>query len=146
MSARIGSAGARRQRSARSTGLAARPGMTLIEIMIAMLIMTGVLLALGSFTAKFAQAASQAHFIMNANEIAVARLDAVRQQPTYTAIDTLASTDTMRADKLLYTVKTSFVRIGGGATDLVDYKIVTVNVSYKEMRKVVTKSTAITAF
>jgi hypothetical protein len=58
----------------------------------------------------------------------------------------MARTDTVRADKLLYTVTTWSLRVGGTPTDLVDYKIVTVNVSYKQMRKVVTKSTAIAAF
>ena len=58
-----------------------KKGMTLVEVIVAMMLLVGVVLVLGGFSAKFAQASNQAHLIVLANELAATRLDAVRQQP-----------------------------------------------------------------
>ena len=123
-----------------------RAGMTLVEVIVAMMLLVTVILVLGSFSAQFAQATGQAHLIILANELAATRLDAARQQPTYAAIDSLAHTDTVKADFSAYAVKTQMLRIGGGPTDTVDYKLVTVTVTHPAMRKSVTKTTAVAAF
>lgn len=120
--------------------------MSLVEVIVAMLLLVTVILVLGGFSAKFAQATGQAHLIVLANELAATRLDAVRQQPTYAAIDSLVQTDTVKADFSTYTVRTQMVRIGGAVTDSVDYKLVTVTVTHPAMRKTVTKTTAVAAF
>jgi type II secretory pathway pseudopilin PulG len=125
----------------------ARKGMTLVEVIVAMMLLVGVVLVLGGFSAKFAQASNQAHLIVLANEIAAARLDVVRQQPTYVALDTLVvANDSVRADASWYKVQTQKTRIGGGVLDSVDYKMFTVTVTHPMMRKVVTKTTAVAAF
>ena len=123
-----------------------RKGMTLVEVIVAMMLLVTVILVLGSFSAQFAQATGQAHLIVEANELAATRLDAVRQQPTYAAIDSLAHTDTVKADFSAYQVKTQMLRVGGGVTDTVDYKLVTVTVTHPAMRKTITKTTAVAAF
>lgn len=123
-----------------------KKGMTLVEVIVAMMLLVGVVLVLGGFSAKFAQASNQAHLIVLANEIAATRLDAVRQQPTYISIDTLVRTDTVKADFSSYTRRTQIVRVGGAVTDSVDYKLVTVTVTHPAMRKIVTKTTAVAAF
>ncbi|MES2179049.1 MAG: hypothetical protein V4550_14405 [Gemmatimonadota bacterium] len=123
-----------------------RRGMTLVEVIVAMLILVGVILVLGGFTAKFAQATGQAHLIVLANEIAASRLDAARQQPNYAAIDSLAKTDTVKADFSTYTRKTQVARIGGAVTDTVDYKFITVTVTHPQMKKTVVKTTAMAAY
>lgn len=121
--------------------------MTLVEVIVAMMLLVGVILVLGSFSAKFAQAANQAHLMVLANELAATRLDAVRQQPNYVAIDTLVQTDTVTLDFSSYIVKTQMRRIGGAAvTDTVDYKLVTVTVRHPAMRDTVSKTTAVAAF
>ncbi|MEO8623636.1 MAG: hypothetical protein ABI625_21335, partial [bacterium] len=94
----------------------------------------------------FARATAQAHLIVLANELAATRLDAVRQQPTYAAIDSLVRTDTVKADYSSYAVRTQMIKIGGGVTDTVDYKLVTVTVTHPAMKKTVTKTTAVAAF
>ena len=71
----------------------ARSGMTLVEVIVSMMLIVGVVLVLGAFSAQFARATAQAHLIVIANELAASRLDAVRQQPTYAAIDSLVRTD-----------------------------------------------------
>lgn len=123
-----------------------RDGMTLVEIIVAMLLLVGVVLVLGGFSAKFAQATGQAHFVVAANELASTRLDAVRQQPTYSAIDSMVRSDSVKADFSSYLVRTQVLRIGGAVTDSVDYKLVTVTVKHPAMRKTVVKTTAMAAF
>jgi len=123
-----------------------RKGMTLVEVIVAMMLLVGVVLVLGGFSAKFAQASNQAHLVVLANEIAATRLDVVRQQPSYVALDTLAVTDSVKADASWYRVQTQKTRIGGAVTDSVDYKLFTVTVTHPAMRKVVTKTTAVAAF
>ena len=123
-----------------------RTGMTLVEVIVAMLLLVSVILVLGGFMTKFSQATGQARLVVLANELASARLDAVRQQPSYSSIDTLAHTDTVKSDFTSYTLKTQVVHIGGAVTDTLDYKMVTVTVTHPYMKKVVTKSTAVAAF
>jgi Tfp pilus assembly protein PilV len=120
--------------------------MSLVEVIVAMLLLVTVILVLGGFSVKFAQATGQAHLIITANELAASRVDVARQQPTYAAIDTLAQTDTVISDFSTYTVRTQLVRIGGAVTDSVDYKMVTVTVTHPQMKKIVTKTTAVAAF
>jgi type II secretory pathway pseudopilin PulG len=123
-----------------------RTGMTLVEVIVAMMLLVGVVLVLGGFSAKFAQASNQAHLIVLANEIAATRLDAVRQQPNYAALDTLVRVDSVKADASWYGVRTQFVRVGGAVTDSLDYKVFTVTVTHPAMRKIVTKTTGVAAF
>ena len=125
----------------------ARSGMTLVEVIVSMMLLVGVVLVLGAFSAQFARATAQAHLIVIANELAASRLDAVRQQPTYAAIDSLVRTDTgVKSDFSSYTMQTQMVRIGGAVTDTVDYKLLTVTVTHPAMKKAVTKTTAVAAF
>ncbi|MDB4915049.1 MAG: hypothetical protein JWM95_2693 [Gemmatimonadetes bacterium] len=120
--------------------------MTLVEVIVAMLILVAVVFALGNFSAKFAQASGQAHLIIVANELAATRIDALRQQPSYAAIDSLVRTDTVKSDFSSYYVKTQMVRYGGGVTDTVDYKMFTVTVTHPQMKKIITKTSAVAAF
>jgi prepilin-type N-terminal cleavage/methylation domain-containing protein len=128
------------------TAATPRAGMTLVEVIVAMMILVGVLLTLGGFMAKFAQASGQARLAITANELAVQRLDAVRTQPTYSAIGLLAGTTPTKADFTTYQVKTSVKHIGGAPTDSVDYNLVTVTVTHPSLRMPVSKTTAVAAF
>ena len=122
--------------------------MSLVEVIVAMMLLVGVVLVLGGFSAKFAQVTSQAHLIVMANELASTRLDAVRQQPSYVAIDSLVGTEAgVKSDFSTYTVRTQMTRIGGLAgRDSFDYKLVTVTVTHPAMQKIVNKTTAVAAF
>jgi len=131
--------------------MTARRGMTLVEVVVALFILTGVLLSLGSFSMRFAQANSQAHLVITANEIAASRLDEVRMQPTYAAVSSLATPantpDQVRADNVTFFRATSVKQFGGtAATDSMNYKAVTVVVTQPMMRKTVSKTTAIAAW
>lgn len=146
MSARIRLSTRRRALTESVAPRPARAGMTLIEIMVAMLILVGVLFALGGFTARFAQASGQARLTITANELAATRLDAIRSQPSYAAINGLIGGRAVKSDFATYAESTKVTRIGGGVTDSVDYKLVTVVVRHPSMRRPVTKTTAIAAF
>ena len=131
--------------------VAARRGMTLVEVVVAMFILTGVLLSLGSFSLRFAQANSQAHLVITANEIAASRLDEVHMQPTYAAVTAMATPagtpDLINADNVVFRRATSVKQFGGTATtDSINYKAVTVVVTQQVMKKVVSKTTAIAAW
>lgn len=123
-----------------------RSGMTLAEVIVAMVILTGVLLALGSFTVRFAQASGQARLVIAANELAARRLDAVRTQPTYLSVAALTGGRTVKSDFTTFAESTKVVRVGGAPTDSVDYMLVTVRVRHPSMRRVVSKTTAVAAF
>lgn len=111
-----------------------------------MMILVGVLFTLGGFTMKYAQTSAQARLTITANELAAQRLDAVRSQPSYSAIALLAGTATAKADYTTYGVTTTVRRVGGAVTDSVDYQVVTVTITHPAMRKPVAKTTAIAAF
>lgn len=120
--------------------------MTLVEVIVAMMILVGVLFALGAFMVQFAQASGQARLTIVANEVAAQRLDAVRTQPTYSSLALLAGTRAIRADFASFQETTAVKRIGGAPTDSVDYNLVTVTVTHPSMRRPVAKTTAVAAF
>jgi prepilin-type N-terminal cleavage/methylation domain-containing protein len=122
-----------------------RSGMTLVEVIVSMMIMTGVLLALGRFTYQFSQSASQAHLVILANELAVNRLDEVRQQPNYTAVSAMAVPRTVTADNRTFSESTYVTRTGS-ATALTDYMTVTVVIRSPLLRKRISKTTAVAAY
>lgn len=120
--------------------------MTLVEVMVAMLLLTTVILGLGVFTARFAMANGQARLIVAANEIAGQRLDAIRTQPTYASIDLLSDSVKVSRDFTDYSVVTRVRRVGGTPIDSVDYRLMTVIVTNPSMKKTVMKTTALAAF
>jgi prepilin-type N-terminal cleavage/methylation domain-containing protein len=129
-------------RTARRT----RRGMSLIEVIVAMLLLTGVILVLGGFSFKFARATGQAHLVITANEIAASQIDRVKQQKTYDDVALLAGTNVVVAKDFTNFFMTTVVRRVGGPTLTEDYRFVTVNVSHPSMTKVISKTTAIAAF
>lgn len=135
------------RRTAAPRAGATRAGMTLIEIIVAMLILVGVILVLGNFSARFAQANGQARLVIAANRIAAQRLDTIQQMPTYASVDLLKEKGTkLTVDARPFTRNTSILRVGGGVLDTMDYKLVTVTVTQAAMQKTVSKTTAIAAY
>jgi HAMP domain-containing protein len=120
--------------------------MSLVEVIVAMLLLTGVVLGLGGFMAKFSAANAQARLVIAANEIAAMRLDAIRTQSTYSSIALLADSTLVTRDYTNFGMRTRVKRIGGQPADSVDYRIVSVYVTHPGMRKTVTKTTAVAAF
>ena len=122
-----------------------RDGFSLVEVIVAILLLSGVLLVLGGFSFKFARATGQAHLVITANEIAATRMDQVKQAKTYDAVDLLGVDTTVTKDFTNFQVHTVVLH-QGSATVTQDLRYVTVTVSHPSMTRAVTKTTAIAAF
>lgn len=123
---------------------APRRGMTLVEVMIALVIMTGAMFALGRFTADFARVSSLARNKTQALEIAMARLDSARATTPYTAIGSLAEVKVPVPGSTGFT-RTTYVKQDGSVTSDHDVTTITVEVT-PPTGAVVRKTTIIGAF
>jgi prepilin-type N-terminal cleavage/methylation domain-containing protein len=70
----------------RSVTPAVRRGMTLIEVMFAIVILSGVMLALSRFGNAFTKATRNAANLAVASDLATARIEAIRSHGTYATI------------------------------------------------------------
>ena len=126
-----------------------RDGMTLIEVIIATVILGGALMSLAGFVAKFAHTVSDSDIRGIAAELAADRIETVKAATQYATIDSLYAKTEGRGSITGYpkfTRQTLIQRVGGGATDLVDYRIVTVIVMAPPLRTPVRKTTIISDF
>jgi prepilin-type N-terminal cleavage/methylation domain-containing protein len=126
-----------------------RDGMTLIEVIIATVILGGALMSLAGFVAKFAHTVSDADIRGIAAELAADRIETVKAATQYMSIDSLYARTEGRGTISGYpkfTRQTLVQRVGGGPTDLVDYRIVTVIVTAPPLRTPVKKTTIISDF
>ncbi len=123
-----------------------RRGMTLIEIVIALLILSCSLVWMTKFLALFAHTTKATSTQMRAIDLISNRIDTVRQTPNYAGIDTMAVTQTITMDSTTYKRQTIILHVGGATTDTVDYKIVTVQVSHPSLTQPVRKTTVVAAY
>ena len=126
-----------------------RRGFTLVEVVVALALLTGALLALSMFIARMAHSTTNARLLSTATELAADRLEMVKSAMTYAAIDSMyAATEASipGADYTGFTRQTVIQHVGGAPTDSVDYRIVTVTVSHAALPVPVRKTTAIAAF
>jgi len=124
-----------------------RAGMTLVEVVVAMMLLGGVLLGLGSFTMQMSQAASRARLRAVAAQLASDRLETVKGAPRYSAIDSMyVATEASVDGHPGYTRQTMVTHVGGAAQDSVDYRIVTVEVRNAQLPTPVRKTTIIAPF
>jgi prepilin-type N-terminal cleavage/methylation domain-containing protein len=111
----------------------ARRGLSLVEVIVALSILGGVLLGLGMFSARLAQATSTARVRVTASQLANERIEQVKAAIRYTAIETLfvaTEASVPSPDGIgKYSRRTWVTRVGGTLADTIDYKIVTVQVS-----------------
>jgi prepilin-type N-terminal cleavage/methylation domain-containing protein len=127
-----------------------RRGLSLLEVIVALSILGGVLIALGMFSARLAQSTSKARFRIAAAQLAADRLEFAKGAPRYSAIESLTvateinltSADSVRG----FTRQTWVTRIGGQLADTIDYKTVTVQVTHPQMSGNVRKTTVIAPF
>ena len=126
-----------------------RRGFTLVEVVVALALLTGALLALSMFIARMAHSTTTARLLSTATELAADRLELVKSAIRYAAIDSMyAATEPSipGADYAGFTRTTVIQHVGGSATDSVDYRIVTVTVSHAALALPLRKTTAIAAF
>ncbi len=127
----------------------ARDGFTLIEVVIALLILGMALLGLALFVSRMAHAATFSHLLGTANELAADRIETIKSATTYSTLDTrFAGTETTISGlgNAGFTRQTIIRHIGGGTSDTLDYRIVTVIVTNPAMTDTIRKTTVIAAF
>lgn len=128
--------------------------MTLIEVMFAVVILSGVMLALSQFGQEFTKATRNSANLGIASDLATARLEVIRAFPAYDSLEIVfAGTETdLTADPSLAGFE-NFTRTTGFrstvtvvASDTVaNYKTVTVTVTSLLLRAPVAKSVDIAA-
>ena len=135
---------ARRRHAA--PALCNRRGFTLIEVIVAAVILSTALLAMAGFTVRYQQTESRFRRIARAQELASARLETVRSASPYASLDTMARTESTISGYPGYTRITVVARVGGTPTETVDYRAVTVKVLTPGSTQYVTKSSTVAAF
>jgi prepilin-type N-terminal cleavage/methylation domain-containing protein len=132
---------------ARETGIT-RAGMTLMEVIVALTLLGGALFALAGFSSRLSLAASNARVEATADELALDRLESAKTKKTYVGIDSLIATENPPPGPrgVGFVRKTLVKRVGGLATDSMDYKIVTVQMTHPKLSKTIAKSITITAY
>lgn len=128
--------------------------MTLIEVLFAVVILSGVMLALSRFGQEFTRATRNASTLGIASDLAAARLEVIRAYPAYDSLETVfagteseADADPPLAGYAWYTRTTSFrtnVVVVSGDT-VAEFKTATVTVSSALLKAPVAKSADIAA-
>lgn len=129
--------------------LPARPGMTLIEVMVALVILSGSLIAMGNFMGKFAHAQRRAGMHADAVDLASDVMDSVQHDSSYAAIPAdFQKTATIARDGASFTRTTVVKQIGGAVTSNVNYLIITTTVINSQLKPAdtVKKSIVIRSF
>jgi Tfp pilus assembly protein PilV len=120
--------------------------MSLIETLIAIVILASVLIGLGEFMAQFAHTTKVSALQQRGLDLATDRIDSVQHSQTYVSIDSMATVENVVLDSTVYQRTTLVQHIGGGPTDTMDYRTVTVSVALPTVPVPVRKTTVIAAF
>ncbi len=125
----------------------ARRGMTLIEIMIALVILSSVMLGMGAFMGAYGRAVGTGSARASARELVAECIEYVKGATNYTTIETLyGGMETGIAGYPGFTRRTLVMRVGGQPGDRFDHKVVTVVVNGPGLEKPVKKTSVIAAF
>jgi prepilin-type N-terminal cleavage/methylation domain-containing protein len=126
---------------------AARHGMTLVEVMVAVTILATAMLGIAGFMGRFARMVAVADVKNTANELASQRLEEIRNAPRYSAMDTLyPGLVALSPPYAGYSRQTLVTHTGGGASDLYDYRTVTVVVTNPRLGTPIKRTTFVAAF
>lgn len=126
--------------------LQARRGFTMVEVIVASVILGAALLAMAGFTVRYQQVDSNARVVARAQQAANERLEKVRTALPYLSLDTMATTESSIPGYPGYMRITSVTRKGGAPADTVDYKIITVKVKTPGVERWATKTSIVGAF
>ena len=120
-----------------------RRGASLAEVLVAITLLGGTLLSFATFTQKFTHNTAAAAMRSTASDLAVERIEAVRQATTYAAIDGFVATEPSISGFPGY-VRRTYVRRTQSTT--VDHKTVTVVVASRALGDSVVKTSIVAAF
>lgn len=106
-----------------------RTGFTLVEVMIALVILSLVILGMAATTGSFVRVVAESDRMAAAVQLADDRIEQVQMDPNYGGLDSLyAGVESNFPTLAGFTRETRIVRVGG-AGQPVDYKKVTVIVA-----------------
>ena len=120
-----------------------RRGMTLIEVLMALVILTGALLGMGRFITSFSHATSDGTLTSTAADLVLDRLEYVKATKPYPSLPSYAATEASIAGYPGFTRVTQISRTNNSQFD---YTAITVTVSHPSLQTPVKKSTIIAAF
>jgi len=120
--------------------------MTLVEVIVALLILTGALLGMAAFMTRLSHSVTESRLRTRMVQLANDRLEDAKAAYTYAAIDTLAGTERAVAGNEYFSRRTSVQRVGGLASDTLDHRIVTVVVTAPVTQDSVRLTTIISGF
>ena len=127
-----------------------RRGMTLIEVMIAIVILSGAMLGLAKFGGKFEHTTATASDMSLASDLAVARVEQIKAYRVYTSLVATYNnvSETFPVDPVYkgFTRLTKVTRCAGCPTATNDYTTVTVTVSGRSLVAPIAKTTIIAMF
>ena len=127
--------------------MVARRGMTLVEVLVALTILSVVMLGLGKFTTNFARTVSESGIKSTAGDLVADRLEVVKSGSRYDLIETnFQGTEASIPGHAGFSRRTMVLHVGGSPADSVDYKVVTVEVMAPRLSKAVRKRTVISSF
>ena len=118
--------------------------MTLVEVIMSLVILSGALLGLGRFVTTYSHSTSNVATSSVASDLVTDRLETVKSFQKYANLEsTYAGTESSISGYPGFTRVTTILRVNSTSSD---YKLVTVTVSNPAMPTAVKKSTAIAAF
>lgn len=122
-------------------------GVTLIEVMVAMVILVSVLLGMASFAVNFTRSVTRSDVRTIAVNLASQRLSEVRSAPNYVTLETTYNgTETSIAGFTGYQRITQIIRTGGPRPTFTnDFKTVTVRVTAPGLTSPIAKTTIVAA-
>jgi prepilin-type N-terminal cleavage/methylation domain-containing protein len=127
-----------------------RRGMTLIEVMIAIVIMSGAMIGLAKFGGQFEHTTASAGDMSLASDLATQRIEQIKSYRVYTSIVATYNnvTETWAGNPVYngFTRKTVATRCTGCPTTTNDYITVTATVSGRSLVSPIAKTTIIAVF
>jgi prepilin-type N-terminal cleavage/methylation domain-containing protein len=122
--------------------LSERRGLTLIEVMVSLVILTGVLLGMASFAVQFMRATTGSDARTIAVNLTEQRISEIRASPNYSGLEAnYNGTEATITGFTGYTRTTTIVHTGGPRpTYTNDYKTVTVSVTGPGLSRPVAKT------
>jgi Tfp pilus assembly protein PilV len=121
--------------------------MTLVEVIVAMMLLSGALLSMGAFMARYANVSGAMSRRIEANELVADRLEEVKGALKYATIEAnYAKSEPSISGHPGLTRQTVITHTGGAAPSFYDYKTVTVIVTGPGLKSPSKKTTIISVF
>ena len=125
-------------------GRSARRGNTLIEVMVALTIITSALLGFGAFIGRFMHATSQAEVSSIAMDLAVSQVETIKAWPTYSTLEATFNGTNASLANCTGCVMTTLITKDSNA--VVNYKIVTVKMTVPALNSAYTETPVLVPF